>query len=215
MWDGEVVEEERGALGRGGEVLSTSRPGPMGSRKGGTKGGFWGGGPTHDLCPPSNAREWASARRPASREWCGTARTGCPGSLRLRGCFDRRRRNPGTLDHRQRHHPPREIITRAMAAAGRRADKGGGALRTTGSGRQGAGGKRESTVCTKQPRCWTMKRRSGCEVAADRPSVAADAQCHVASFPESSLIRDGTCRPIVEGGREEAMGGWEKGGVWD
>lgn len=112
MRDGEVVKEERGALGRGGEVLSTSRPGPMGSRKGGTKGGFWGGGPTHDLCPPSNAREWASARRPASREWCGTARTGCPGSLRLRGCFDRRRRNPGTLDHRQRRHPPREITQR-------------------------------------------------------------------------------------------------------
>lgn len=30
-------------LGRGGEVLSTSRPGPMGSRKGGTKGGLEGG----------------------------------------------------------------------------------------------------------------------------------------------------------------------------
>lgn len=85
------------------------------------------------------------------------------------------------------------------------------------SGRRAVDGKvqedkRESTVCTKQPRCWTMKRRSGCEVAVDRPSVAADAQRHVASFPESSLIRDGTCRPIVEGGREEAMGGWEKGG---
>lgn len=49
-------------------------------------------------------------------------------------------------------------------------------------------------------------------MAVDRPSAAADAPCHAASFPEWSLIRDGTCRPLAEGGREEAMGGWEKGG---
>lgn len=50
-----------------------------------------------------------------------------------------------------------------------------------------------------------MKRRSGCEAGVDRHSVAADAPCHAASFLEWSWIGDGTCRPVVEGGREKAM----------
>lgn len=176
-WDGEGRSFQRRGWGR------------WGSRKG-------GGGVTHDLFPPNSAREWALAWKPASREWCGTARTGCPGSLRLRGCFGRRRRNPGTSDHRQRRHSPREITTSAMAA-GRRADRGGGALRTAGGGRQGAGGKRESTVCTLQH---LVKRRSGCEAGADRQSVAADAPCHAASFMEWSLRGGGRRQSVGKGG---------------